>query len=550
MEGQRNNLLFRLSCEARRQGLPQEEVRQAVVNQLACAGFDAREIGLVVKSAYCRQQRENAVFPSGHRHITDKPPLGTEKDRDFDPEEDIQEQNLTGEALRERTPAFPEHIGELLPAFFKDGLRYMSDVRERDMPLLGMITVVSALLPRVTGLYDYKLYWPNLYTFVVAGAASNKGVLDYALSVCRVYFEEAIRRNEQLEQQYKTDKEVYEQACKQVSKTGGTAGTQTTPGRPQEPKYFYPHIPADISKARLLEHLRDNGDKGGLLFDTEADTLTGAGRQDYGNFFDSLRKFFHHEATSCSFKVNVRPIYLPRPRLSILLAGTPAQLGRMIPCSENGLYSRFLFYTHRQAPFWKGMSGNGDEEDQVERHFEALSHRLAQAVARLEQSPTRVRLTDAQWTRLNEVFSGLLQDTVLLEREDFQSCVKRHGLMAFRICMVFTALAKVEKGDTSEIVWCSPEHFEAALSVATTCLDHSRLLITSIRNADQDVSELQIPDKFSLIKERLARRFTTQEFMGVARELEIPARTAERLLKKAIGLKIKKISRGVYEITP
>ncbi|MCC8188869.1 MAG: DUF3987 domain-containing protein [Bacteroides sp.] len=557
VEGQRNNLLFRMACEAAGRGIPQQELYRAAVARLAQPGFDSREIAAVVKSAYSRATREEASDAPSLCHGNAKMPLVAQQQTDGGEEERLWDEKIGGESLREHTPTFPERVFEALPALLREAMVYTKEPRERDVLLLGLLTAVSACLPQVQGFYHYKAYWPNLYTFVVAAAASNKSVLEYAYSLFQVYVEQAMRRNQELRRQYEADLEAYQKAERQAARRQGSSASpdpqRVTPGPaavapPEEPRYFFPHIPGDTSKARILHHVRENGDRGGLLFETEADTLSGAGRQEYGNFFDYLRKFFQHESTSSSFKVNGEPIYLHRPRLAVLLSGTPSQLNRLIPTSENGLYSRFLFYTFRQAPRWKSVVPLGEEEDEVEKHFQALSHRLAQAYAWLEKHPTRVRLSHRQWVRMDEVFSDLLRQSSLLEREDFQSCVKRHGLMTMRLCMVFTALEKAEQGYTSAVCYCSQSHFEAALSIATTCLEHSRLLITSVQAGDGEVRELENPDKLSLILERLPRQFTTRQFMDTAVHLEIPKRTAYRLLKSAIGLKINKISHGLYEI--
>ncbi|MFQ6927503.1 MAG: hypothetical protein ACLRS8_04465 [Parabacteroides merdae] len=48
----------------------------------------------------------------------------------------------------------------------------------------------------------------------------------------------------------------------------------------------------------MLVHLRDNGNIGGLMADSEIDTILSASKQDYGMFDDLLRKAFHHEPVS------------------------------------------------------------------------------------------------------------------------------------------------------------------------------------------------------------------------------------------------------------
>lgn len=542
-EGNRNNRLFRLGCEACKRGIAQPLVQQAAIDALSCADFDAQEITSVVKSAYSHvaENPEKKSASKGSQRL--KSPLDPAKNTHGEEDDD---ENPDGEALRELTPTFPDGLFDALPDLLGAGLKYICDKRERDMLLLAMITVVSSLLHKVTAYYARKRYWANLYCFVVANAASNKGVLEYALALCKYYFKETAEQNEQLKNRYQKELEAYENACRATRRRQKSAETEA-PAAPEEPRYYYPLIPADISKSRLLIHQRDNQGRGGLMFDLEADTLSAAGKQDYGNFFDFLRKFFQHETTSASFKANGEPIYVYAPRLSVLLAGTPAQLCRMIPYSENGLFSRFLFYTHRQIARWMDVSP-GEVEEEVEQHFDHLALRLNQAIRFLDSSPTRVRLSAVQWKRLNETFGRLLEESGLQEREDFQSCIKRHGLMTMRLCMVFTALEKATLRMPAEELTCSDAHFEAALALVTTCLEHSRLLITAIKSLDGDSGELRNPYKAEQVFERLPRQFTTAEYLELASQYDLPKSTAKRILKSAIGLKITKIRNGVYKM--
>lgn len=529
VEGTRNSVLFRLSCEACKRNITRGALQRAVIKAMSCSDFDEQEIRSVIKSAYSHIANNPAKTTDSKEQLRVKSQVSINPDEEGDDEENEEDGNDDGEALREKTPLLPESVFDALPTLLSVGLKYVRDKRERDMLLLAMITVTSSLLHNVTAYYARKRYWANLYCFVVAGAASNKGVLEYALTLCKYYFKEAADNNDLLENQYKKDLEAYEKCIRNTRQHPAKEGIPE-PVRPEEPMYYYPLIPADISKARLLIHQRDNQGKGGLLFDLEADTLSAAGKQDYGDFFDFLRKFFQHETTSASFKVNGKPIYVYLPRLSVLLAGTPAQLCRMIRYSEDGLYSRFLFNTHRPLVHWMDVSP-GEKEEEVEKHFDQLAMRFYQATRFLEACPTRVRLTSEQWKQLNQTFGHLLQESGMQEREDFQSCIKRHGLMTLRICMVFTALEKSTLRTPIEELFCTQAHFEAALAITTCCLEHSRLLITSIKSLDKEAGELKNPYKSELIFSQLPQQFTTQDFMELASQQDFSKSTATRILR-------------------
>ena len=65
--------------------------------------------------------------------------------------------------------------------------------------------------------------------------------------------------------------------------------------------------------------------------------------QDFGKYNDVLNKSYHHEPVGSSTKSS-GSFMVKRPNLALLLSGTPAMLPRLIPSTENGLFSRILMY--------------------------------------------------------------------------------------------------------------------------------------------------------------------------------------------------------------
>ncbi len=123
----------------------------------------------------------------------------------------------------------------------------------------------------------------------------------------------------------------------------------------------------------------------------------------------------------------------------------------------------------------------------------------------------------------------------------------RYCLMTYRICMVFTTLEKGMMRMPVKELACSDQHFEAALAITTTCLEHARLLNTGIKKTDKDTPELENPNKMACILEKLPQEFTTSQFNESALDLNIPKRTSDRMLRNASGKCINKLSKGVYE---
>jgi len=117
------------------------------------------------------------------------------------------------------------------------------------------------------------------------------------------------------------------------------SGSITLPDAPEQKLLF---IPANNSASSFIQTLSQN-DEMGILFSTEADTLANSLAQDWGNFSDILRCSFHHETVEMQRKTNKEYVVVDQPRLSVLLTGTNGQFNRLIPDTENGLFSRFMY---------------------------------------------------------------------------------------------------------------------------------------------------------------------------------------------------------------
>ncbi len=536
---ERNKRLFTLACEACKRGIPQAELARAACLFMEQEGFDSGEIRRTVNSAYLRVGKSGEKTEWGNRQLTAKPPYGGSTNGQ---EGDEESENLDGERLRERTPALPEKVFGLIPEFLSTVVKYFDDPRERDVLLLSSITILSGCIHTTYGYYAGGRTMSNLYCFVVAPPASGKSVSDFAYRLLDCYLKDVNLQNEQLEKKFKADCAAYERSMRKHRKSGAEA---EEPEKPLPPKYVYPCIPATTSKSKLIEHIFDNLPLGTIIYDNEADTVTTARSQDCGNFSDTIRKAWHNEKIEQSFKNGEKPIVVQHPNLVLLLTGTPAQQVRLTPTTEDGLFSRWLYYTYWRAAMWRNVSP-GEDDEFMERYFNELSMRLLQMIRFWHTSDTKVALSPEQWDKLNETFSALLSDNQMSDREDFNSCIMRYCLMTYRICMVFTTLEKGMMRVPVKEMTCSNQHFEAALAITTTCLEHARLLNTGIKKTDKDTPELGVPNKLEWVLERLPKEFTASLFYDFTTELNIPQRTAERILRNAVGKRIDKITKGVY----
>lgn len=97
--------------------------------------------------------------------------------RESDPDnEEINEEEKEEEDInRDQCPQFSNYIYENLPEDIKKILVVAKDNKERDIILLGIITVSSTMFPALRTIYGNRKYSAHIYTFIVAGAGAGKG---------------------------------------------------------------------------------------------------------------------------------------------------------------------------------------------------------------------------------------------------------------------------------------------------------------------------------------------------------------------------------------
>lgn len=538
LAGSRNETVYKLGCEANRRGFSYAETVSCCVVRLQAKDFTPAEIEQALSSAYQGNTNEYGSFRQGKGQFSRDFPPAAKKACEASPEDP----EKSGEKLREKTPFLPEEVFGLLPSLIREAAGFYSDRRERDMALLGACTVLSACLPGVWGVYNRKRVYPHLFTVEVAPAANGKGCIDDMRRLAERYAGVIEAETERSEREYLQALEDWEQKKAEAHKKQQAVNVDDAP----KPAYtIYLDIPTQITKAKLLVHLRDNGELGGLMADSEIDTLVTASKMDFGMFDDLLRKAFHHEPVASSRKTDNEVIRIAHPRLAILLAGTPGQFTRLIPDAESGLLSRLLLYTCRSKAVWQDVSPEGGGED-METRLGELSERVMNVAMELRRRPLRVSLTPVQWKELNRTFSRLLGEADLFGDEEFLSVVKRYGLITFRLCMLFTALRCGASGYGMEQQYCTDEHFRAALLITSTCIEHSRLLMTQVIR-DDSRPELSIPLKGQRLLDALPDRFTLQEAYAAGTSEGMDERAVRRFVYKVNNVYISRLSQGEYQ---
>lgn len=412
------------------------------------------------------------------------------------------------------TPRIPTELYSQLPEILRESCEMFADAIEKDVFLIGVITVISGCLPNIQGIYFDEPVSAHLYAFITAPAGSGKGKLKWAK-----YF--GLKIHKTMVQQSIHEKEAYQQEMENYNNLNKNQRQGVE--RPREPKRKMFYIPANSSASAFIQALSDNDFKG-IIFETEADTLAGTLKQDWGNFSDVLRKAFHHESTNMFRRKDNEHIEVEDPHLAIVLSGTPKQVHNMMPDVENGLFSRFLYYAFEDYSDFKNPFVSHRKLNYTE-FFEAKGEQIYELYQTLidQPSPMEFRFTAEQGEVFTQQFNTLYKRNRMLLGNDFNANSRRLGLITFRIAMVLRTLRILEDGDYSNPLICNETDFHTAIQIAFTLEKHAIAVFQNLPNNNLKGVKLKFYNA-------LPDNFNRQGYLSVAQDLDIKEKTAEKYI--------------------
>lgn len=424
-----------------------------------------------------------------------------------------------------------------LPDIFRRVMMMADDPYALDLLFFGTITTLSACLPGVKGSYDRETILPNLFLFVTGNAAAGKG----RISLCRKLLDPIHNR---------------------FSSRGQFI------------------IPANSSDTAIYEQLAEN-DGFGIIFETEADTLSDALGKASGRFSEGLRKAFHNETISYMRRTNNERVVIPHPYLSILLTGTPRQLGRLVKDPENGLFSRFLFYRLQsqqesfpeRQPLHNGITGQ-----MVDDYMHYLGDMILDFFLRLRDkqadsdNDTSIcfALTEDQETAFQRHFNKAAKDYSALflrlydsedRAADAESIMRRLGNICFRMMMILTVsrLITEDVQPIPDTIFCDQRDFDSVLAMEPQLRLHNNLHFDEMLVANGSLppldSEYPANGDMLFLDERdffnqLPSEFIKQEANQLGLKMSLSNATIKRYLAHLcdLGL-VERLRRGSYRKT-
>ncbi|MGC9151267.1 MAG: DUF3987 domain-containing protein [Microbacter sp.] len=415
-------------------------------------------------------------------------------------------------------PTFPDEIYTDLPSLLQKVVAKSNSPEDRDLLLLGSLVVISACLPKVYGIYAEREVYPNLFLFVTAQASAGKG----RLTLCRKLVDPI---HKALREVSKLEFEEYQRNLTEYAAAKNKAETE----RPKEPPVKMLVIPANNSATGLFQILNDNNGSG-LMFETEGDTLALTFKSEHGNYSDGFRKAFHHETISYNRRKDREFVEIQNPRLSALLSGTPKQVSTLIPCAENGLFSRFIFYFMNVRPVWNDVFANSSDQT-LDSYFNHLGMQFFDLYKHLEyqSEPIRFCLTSGQQQAFNAYFAQTQNQYLCLYGADYLATVRRLGLITFRMAMILTALRIMDDGDIHSPLVCRDNDFNTALSMVKILVLHAAQVFQQLPSEAVTTAPKNQKQQFL---DELPKEFCRKDYLTVANKLGIPDKTAEKHIKR------------------
>ena len=378
-----------------------------------------------------------------------------------------------------------EHLDmQKLPESVQQMISLASTPEEQDIILMATLTAASACMPNLYFHYGPtgKKYYANLQCFILAAAASGKGIANQALEMVRV-----------IDEQYSML----------------IAGDSTLPA-------FY----------KALQE--QNGC--GYLHESEGSVITDIWKTSTSNYNTALRKAAEHEPISRNRVKKASEI--SSPRLSMLLTGTFGQYRALVPSVENGYFSRLLTVVIKGSHAFdkRYVSSKGAQSvipQQVGHHLLRVYESLMNAGER-EWS-----LTDTQKIRLGEHLETEYGTLISLLGDNFHSAVIRMAVQIERMAMLLSILRAQSTDRFADRIQtellCTDEDYETAELIGNRLLLHMAAAFRMINGDEQEcVPEIKPLDQRKVLFEQLKGEYALGELINEAKSQGVSRSSAIR----------------------
>lgn len=561
--GSRNDFVLRFALAANKYGVSQYETESFCTTNFAQSDFKDNEILATIRSAYSKtaehgtfcatcadaQQYANKAKEDNYlllnSSITDEQQCANAQTAQKSDDEEL---NLS----------FQHTFSDKIPEgywceYFKPVLGSMDDAEGKDKMILGTININSGMIPNYYGIYGGHTIYPPLYFIYYGPSASRKGEIGCCLYIAKPLKNEVIGQYHQDYDIFRTNHAIWE------SKGTKAADKAERGEEPKEPEYRSPIIPANSSASATYQALNANGGWG-IMFETEASTLTHSLLSDYGDYSDGLLKAFHHESIPMNRIKDKLHIDIENPRLAVGLTCTPGQLPKLFPTFEDGLGNRFLYYGLNRKLAWINPFKKIDKPlNEVYEDLGKESLNLYHMMMDLGNRRIQFLLTDEQIEQFNTFFSDLLMEQFAMLGDGISAFIFRLGISTFRIAMTLTMLRRYSDreedkplfADNEQAILCSDKDFYIAMTIMNTLVNHTATIYSALAKDDEGLGNKHLQDLSAperTLYDALGVEFDTNSINEAADRLHMNQATVRRYVGNYVNKYhiAERIKNGLY----
>lgn len=357
------------------------------------------------------------------------------------------------------------------------------DQPQRDFLLCSLLAVLGASCKGATGAYADKIQNTNLYSLIIAPAASGKGVMGVAEEIVEMLDSFLRDQSERL------------------------------------------YLPANVSGAKLGQLLQANNEFG-LIIESEADTINDVMAQDWSMLSPLLRKAFQGEKISSARKSEDFEVEVKDPHLSMAITCTPNQVEKLFKSPENGLYSRFLIYFNQEKYVYRSPKPS-KHIDNRKLLIEEIGSSIVQTYKYCQEKKPIVYMNDEQWDDITTFFENKVEEFRSEDMSVLGGVISRTSLIAFRIMMALSVY-KARKKDFQEI-WVDAESFKASLKLIEHLISMNLQTIDLLSKTTRNNKSKNIE---SLVLNELPDTFTSKEYIKIGAKRGLSERSCYSQLKK------------------
>jgi hypothetical protein len=321
------------------------------------------------------------------------------------------------------------------PSFLQRILDCSTGPAQRDMLFCSCMGALGETMSSFTYFnYSNERQYPNLQVFIIAPAASGKGAISWIRRLVMPFHKEKIAR-------YEAAREAYQIAYRTWANDGRNRDEAQRPVSPRMELFF---IAGDNTGTGIQENIIDNNGFG-LIMEAEAEVLSAAIQSEYGHWSHTLRKAFDHEFLSYNRRKDKEYRECDCLRVSVVICGTPGQLKPFIPNTENGLFSRHLFYFMPSLEIFLNMFERDSRKDYTVE-FTRWGERWKMLVDAIQASVSSIEFvpTKEQADRIHDSMARLFYHAGTAHGGSMRSSVVRLAINLTRIMNIVALIRTLD----------------------------------------------------------------------------------------------------------